>query len=280
MSNENTAMLTGRIVFVIGDLFAGDSAKIYGTQTPKMNKAGQPYREYGFGLAVPKTAWQDPRWDATDFWNKMHQFVASKYNGQPPANFKWKWIDGDTGVTQEGVKVNTKQGYPGHYVFTFKTTITPKFFRGEGPANARVYTQIADGIKCGDWVRVQTSFDINLGANCSLYLNPQAIEFVGYGDAIVNAPTGAQIFGAGPSFVPPGASATPLASSAPMPAQPPQQVWGQAPGPNGPAAPVMPAPGPMNPGHQIQNFAPAGPGPTAPQPAYPSNGMPMPPGPR
>lgn len=298
MANEEKGLLTGRLVFVIGDLFAGDVAKIYGTQTPKVSpKTGQQYREYGFGLAVPKTAFQDARWDAADFWQKLHQFVGSKYNGQVPPNFKWKYIDGDTGVTQEGVKVNTKQGYPGHMVFTFKTTITPKFFKGEGPAENRVYTQISEGIKCGDWVRVQASFDMNLGANASVYLNPQAVEFVGYGEAIINAPSGAQTFGAGLSFMPPGASATPLASSAPMPsglpAQLQQPAWGQPPA-QAPAqqAPlmnygVMPAVHhpPQNvtpmPGMSQQPVQPAWGQPPAHQapaqvPNYAQQGMPMP----
>ena len=43
---EKSLLVQGRIVYVIGNLFAGDQAKIYKTNTPKLNKQGQPYKEY------------------------------------------------------------------------------------------------------------------------------------------------------------------------------------------------------------------------------------------
>lgn len=281
MSNENSATLTGRLVFVIGDLFAGETAKIYGTQTPKLNKQGQQYKEYGFGLAVPKDKFQDPSWDAGSFWQKLHTFVASKYNGNIPPNFKIKYIDGDTGVNQDGSKVNLKQGYPGHVIFTFKSTITPKFYKSETITNPegkpeKVYIQIAEGIKCGYWVRVQASFDINTGANASVYINPRLVELLAVDAEIVNAPSAAKVFGGL------AAPVLPIQSPATAPAH---QYHAPAHQYHAPHHGVLPAP--FQPQTQgLPNFAPsvapqssqaAMPmGSTAPS-AYPSNSGGMPP---
>jgi hypothetical protein len=119
----------------------------------------------------------------------------------------------------------------------------PKFFKGEMVGNEKVYTMINSGIKCGDYVRVQAGFEINKGANSSLYINPNAVEFVGVGEEIVNMPSGAQIFGAAkPAMLPPGVtapSAVAAASSFAPPAQPNYNVVPQQFAP--PAQPQQPA---------------------------------------
>lgn len=209
MANDITCMVQGRLVYVIGDLFKGDTAMTYGTKAPKLNKAGQTYKEYGFGLAVPKSVLsQTGVGQPGEIWTKIHEAAYTIYpNRQIPANFHMKYKDGDTGTNQDGTPVNTKEGYPGHVVFNMKTTIPIKFFRYENGQNI----QINEGIKCGDYVNVQVSINAHAGVNAGLYLNPNAVQFLGYGKEIVNAPTGNTIFGAVAPQVPQGASMTPIA---------------------------------------------------------------------
>jgi hypothetical protein len=209
MAESISVMVQGRVVYTVGDLFAGETAKIYGTQNPKLNKQGQPYKEYGFGLAVPKTAFtQVGPGEPGEIWSKMQEAAYTIFpNRVIPANFHMKYKDGDTGTNQDGTPVNTKMGYPSHVVFSMKTSIPMKFFRWENGN----YIQISDGIKCGDYVSVQVSINAHAGVNAGLYLNPSAVLFLGYGEAIVNVPSATQIFGSAAPVVPQGASMTPTA---------------------------------------------------------------------
>lgn len=212
---SKTTMVQGRLVQVYGDLFAGGTAKIYGTQQDKLNKAGQPYKEYGFSLAVPKSILSDQAALAEGqpgyFWTAMHEVAASFFaDRRIPANFKMKWKDGDTGVTDTGIALNTKKGYPGNIILTCKTTIPLKFFKFiPGPTQGTGdYMQISEGIKCGDYVQVQLTINGHAGVNAGLYLNPQMVLLLGAGEEIINAPSASQVFG----------NAPPVMASAPPPA--------------------------------------------------------------
>jgi len=70
---------------------------------------------------------------------------------------------------------------------------------------------INEGIKCGDYVNVQLTINSHTGVNAGLYLNPNAVQFLGYGPEIINAPSADVIFGTQAPQMPQGASATPLA---------------------------------------------------------------------
>lgn len=283
--NVITCMVQGRIVYTVGDLFKGDVAKNFGTQNPKLNKQGQQFREYGFGLAVPKGALGQPG----GIWEKIHEAAYTLFpNRVIPADFHMKYKDGDTGTNKDGTPVNVKKGYPGNVVFSLKTTIAIKFYKFENGQNFL----INEGIKCGDYVNVQLSINVNPGTNRGLYLNPNAVQFLGFGEEIVNAPSADQIFGVQAPPLPPGASATPFAPAGfitppgiPAPQAAPQ---GFAPPPvAAPGYPPQAAPVPVQPNwgvlpqaHQPQGYPqPAGYPPQA-APAYPSSPGAMPPLPK
>lgn len=233
MNDIKPFLAQGRIVYVIGDLFKGEIAKVYGSNVPKLNKQGQQYREYGFGLAVPKEALSKMApGEPGEIWAKIHEAAYQLFPDRNiPPRFHMKYKDGDTGTNQDGTPVNTKEGYPGHIVFSLKTTFPIKFFRYENGQNF----QINEGIKCGDYVNVQLSVGSHTGTNAGLYLNPLAVQFLGYGKEIVNAPTANQTFGVAPPPLPPGASSTPVAPVGMiMPGQPaaPQYAQPAAPAPN------------------------------------------------
>jgi len=226
MSQENSknVMVQGRIVWVVGDLFKGDVATIYGTKTPKLNKLGQGFREYGFGLAVPKsvlTADKLGPGQPGEIWSALHEVAMTLFpSRQIPTGFHMKYKDGDTGTNQDGTALNTKEGYPGHIVLSCKTSAAaPKFYKWENGQNVL----INEGIKCGDYVNVQLNIKAHGGTNAGLYLNPNAVQFLGFGKEIVNAPSADSIFGNAQPAVPVGASATPFAPPGMLVAPPQHQ---------------------------------------------------------
>lgn len=214
-SQGKTVMVQGRIVWTSGDLFRGRQKTDQNTRQPLMNQDGTPKIEYGFGLAVPKSALQ-PGQSGADIWGAIHEEAFAIYpSRQVPPAFAWKYKDGD-GIDHNGAPFNQREGYAGHIVFSMTTLIPIKFFRHENGSNIL----INEGIKCGDYVQVQVQVKAHGAVGQSkpgLYLNPMAVLFLGFGKEIVNTPSGDQIFGTQAPPLPPGASATPIApTNAPL----------------------------------------------------------------
>jgi hypothetical protein len=111
MAENKAIRVQGRIVWTVGDLFKGELAKIYKTTTPKLNKQGQQYQEYGFGLVVHKSVLQQVGEGAPGYiWAAIHEEAYKLYpNRQIPPSFAMKVQDGDTGVNRDGVQLNTKK---------------------------------------------------------------------------------------------------------------------------------------------------------------------------
>lgn len=265
-SNGKSVLVTGRIVWVRGDLFKGKPKLDLNTRARKVNKNGEDMTDYGFGLAVPKSEMAKP----DSIWAAIHEEAYRLYpSRQMPPAFAWKYKDGD-GVDHNGAPFNTREGYAGHLVFGLTTSLPIKYFRWENGAHLLVN----DGIKCGDYVNVQVSVKAHLAqgqGKPGLYLNPQAVQFLGYGKEIINMPSAEQIFGSAMPALPPGASAMPLAPPSGPPMQPPpgyppplgvptqgypppqgapapqSQNWGAPPPPQGAPAPYY---GVVPPAHQ------------------------------
>jgi hypothetical protein len=268
-SQGRNVMVQGRIVWVAGDLFKGKDKIDMNTRQPKLSPNGERLKEYGFGLAVPKSALaQTGQGQPGEIWQAMHEEAWTIYpSRQLPPAFAMKYKDGD-GVDHNGQPFSSREGYAGHIVLTCTTMIPIKFFRWENGQNIL----INDGIKCGDYVNVQLSVKAH-GAvgqgKPGLYLNPNAVQFLGYGKEIINTPSGDQLFGVQAPVVPPGASATPIAQPGMLvpqgvPTMQSQQVYQQ------------PAVAPIQAHHAVlpQQFQPP---PQAAAPAYqPPQGFPSP----
>lgn len=195
---------------------------------PKIKDDGTPDMVYSFGLAVPKQ-------EFGPIYAVMQQEAMGVFpNGQFPADFAWKFVDGD-GVDRKGQPYSKRTGYAGHYVLAVESNFPIRVVQYQGGA----YADMTQGVKTGDYVVL--NFDIvghgsKPGVRMSkpgLYLNPRMVCFVGYGEEINNAPDAADVFGNAQFALPPGASATPLAPSAPlpqgMPGAMPQGMLGQMP---------------------------------------------------
>lgn len=272
-SAGKTVMVQGRIVWVAGDLFQGKIKTDMRTRQPILDQQGNQIKEYGFGLAVPKSVLQQTgQGQPGELWAVMHQEAMSLYpSGQIPPGFAMKYKDGD-GVDEQGRPFSQRAGYAGCLVFACTTRIPIKFFRFENGQNILVN----DGIKCGDYVNVQLHVKAH-GAigqgKAGMYLNPNAVQFLGYGEPIVNAPSGDQIFGT--QAPPMMGSATPLAPQGQgllvptgavpaMPMQPAPQPYGSAMQP-----PQAMAPQPQQPHYGVlpQQYQPQMPPTTVQQPA-------------
>lgn len=229
------------------------------TKQPKFKPDGSPIMVHSFGLAVEKQKFTQMVWPA------MHAEAMTGYPQGVPQRFSWKYVDGD-GIDGEGKSYATREGYAGHYIISVssQTGFPPQVVKFENNA----YRQLEPTeIKCGDYVAVGLDFKVNVPTERthtpSLYVNPQSILLIGYGQEIINRPDASQIFGAAPPqfALPPGASLTP---QMPQGALPPGMPAGAP--PTAPGYPPQPGPAPQ-PGYPPQAPAPQYGAP--PQPGYP-----------
>lgn len=236
MANEGKNVLAqGRIVWVVGgrseNLFKGSIQTEFGTNTPKFNKkTGEQIIQYGFGLAIPIAELSDPVRGA--IWAAAHEEAWTMYpSRQIPPAFAMKFKDGVNGIDENGRPYSLREGWNGCYVFALTTNLPIRFFKWENGGNL----QIADGIKCGDYVEVQVSVKAHAAegqGKPGLYMNPMMVRLIASGKEIVNAPSGDMVFGAN-------------APGAPTNYVPPEMGAMPQPGPavlQGPPQPMMPAP--------------------------------------
>lgn len=189
-SQGRPVIISGRIVWTKGKLFEGEKEKIYGTNQPKIGKDGEQNTIYGFGLAVSKADLADPA-KAGQLLAAMQAEALSVYSsGQIPQGFAWKYKDGD-GVDDKGKPFALREGYQGCYVFTMTTMHNIRFFRWENGA----HLQVADGIKCGDYINCQVMVKAQVSAKPGLYLNPMMVQLAAPGKEIINAPSADAVFG-------------------------------------------------------------------------------------
>ena len=217
----------GRIVW--GHPLKAQIKKDLNTNQPVV-RDGQQVQQWAFGLAIPKNQFGE-------LYQYMQQEALSAYPNGTPSNFSWKFKDGD-GTDREGKPYSEREGYAGHYILTISTEAfqTP-CYKYEG----NTYRQLEEHeVKTGDYVVVSLDIKANVPTNRThtpgLYINPNAIELVGYGTEIKGSGGGAnpnEVFGGKQYQLPPGASATPTSSA---PAGIGMPGTGNAPTPPAPAA--------------------------------------------
>lgn len=253
----------GRVVQ--GSLYEGQDTDADGNPLKVKSgvNVGQARVSYYFAVAIPKAPGQ--QWWDTD-WGK--QILAIGYAAFPQAaqspTFAWKVTDGDSTIPNtKGKRPCDNEGYPGNWVVRFASGYEPKIVSADGTEKLTT----PDLVKPGYFVQVYASCDGNGSTQRpGIYLNHVAVAFLGYGPEIVYGPDLSSVgFGKGVTL-PPGASTTPPAMTAPGAAMQP---------PAAPMAPGMPHPGmAMAPGMAPQ--APvAGYGTPAMSPGMPAAAAPM-----
>lgn len=172
---------------------------------------GKPVEQWAFGIAFPKDVFN------AQIWPQLHAEASTVYPQGFPPTFSWKFKDGDS-IDRAGKPYSAREGYAGHFVLTISTeAFAPPMFKFENGT----YRQItADEIKCGDYVVLNLNAKANKPLDVShtpgVYINPNGIELVGYGQEIVSAGANPDdMFGAGGQqrALPAGASLTPVSSA-------------------------------------------------------------------
>lgn len=209
-NNEGTSVLTptGRIVW--GHPLKPRHKIDNETRQKVLDQNGQPVMETSYGLAIPVADFQQ------HVWPVMHAEALKGYPNGAPGNFSWK-ITQPHEIDNRGQPYSAREGYADHVVLAISTLLEPPpAFRWDTGRNQWVQMQ-PDEIKCGDYIRTEINFKVNVSTSAtrkpSLYVNPRAVQFVGYGAAIVSSGYNVDpnaTFGAGPAPLPPGASAVPV----------------------------------------------------------------------
>ena len=218
------------------------------------DKKGQPAKQWYLALAIPKTAgaqhWAQEAW-GLPIWNRGHtDFPGGQ--GQLPS-FAWKIEDGDSIIPNKKMKKNAeREGFPGNWIVKLSTMASePKCYTTMGvPAGNPARAITAAEIKTGYYVEIFASIDGNddVGRNPGIYINPDMVNLVGFGQEIVGGPDVSQA-GFGRAAAPVGASLTPPAAlnptTAPAPVQPVQPVALPPVVPQPVAPPISTVPAPL-----------------------------------
>lgn len=194
-------------------------------------------------IAFPKTAaaWWDEQGELGAMFTAIRQAGADHYKGQEFSipGFKWKIDDGDNGVNQKGIKLNTKEGYAGHWVvkFTRYVSVGSPVKIGIFGRDGEFINDVNDTrLALGNYFAISGSSKANgkTGAQAGVYMNMDRVMFGGFGTPIVSGPTMSESF-SGLGSLPPGASAGPVGAP-PLPSAPSLPL----PTPPAPAAPAAP----------------------------------------
>lgn len=184
---------------------------------PVLDDKGQPVQECFIAIAIRK---DDPQLPA--FYQLFDQQARNSFphlfpNGGACSNpkFAWKIQDGD-GTDSNGQSVASKPGFAGHYIFKMATRYAPRCYHyGKYDASQQIQNP-DDVIKRGYFIRVSGTIDGNgvqpgnLQAVPGLYVSPNLVELVAFGEEIVSGPDASKVFGgAAIGALPPGASTTP-----------------------------------------------------------------------
>jgi hypothetical protein len=220
-----------KILTPVGRIVWGNPAKAQIKRDQNTNqpvlREGKQIEQWSFGLAIPKPEFNQ------FLWPLFQQEAASIFPQGVPGKFSWKLKDGD-GVDSKGQPYRNREGYAGCWILTISTeAFAPQIFKFENNA----YRQITENeIKTGDYVRAAITIKANAPTNQThtpgLYVNPNGIEFVGYGAEIVTSGADPDdLFKGQQAQLPPGASAVPISTMpAGMPGQPmPGGMPGQQP---------------------------------------------------
>jgi len=221
------------------------------TNQPKLDQNGNQIKEMYLSIAIRK---DDPGW--TPFYTQLYNLARSEFpHLVDPATgaikhpkFAFKVQDGD-GVDTNGESVKDKPGFAGHWVLKMASRYPPRCFHAGKYDPSQQIQNPDEVIKRGYFIRVAGTMAGNgvaqgeKDAVPGLYVSPNLVELVAFGEEITGGPDASKVFGgAGAAPLPPGASAVPVgaAAGAGGHAPPPPPQNGAPPPPQGSSAPPPP----------------------------------------
>lgn len=216
--NANRLSLTsfpGRLVAV------ADGMDLVKPSLTDMHGKPRPKPQYFFRVAIPKTTpgINEQLVQIAHFAHQAYaQYPFIQTRILPPAapghpqyysigrkgtQFAFKIDDGD--VPNQRGKIG--EGYAGCWIFNFATTLPLRCINRENVAIG------AENFRLGCFVDVAFNVEPNgkLDHTAGIYLNPNFVRLLGYGQEIQRGPTAEEAFANAPAQLPPGASMTPLA---------------------------------------------------------------------
>lgn len=197
------------------------------TRKAILGKDGKEQDVWSFGLAIPVA--QFAAVEAAIAQAAYQQYPQGNF----PRDFAWK-IKRETDLDEQNKPYAEREGYAGCVVLSCSTqAFCPPVYKFENGQ----YRQLTEKeMKCGDWVVAKLSINGHPGG---VYINPVAVELIGYDKEIVrrNAANPNETFGGRQYQLPAGVSATPI-GGAPVGVGMPQAV-------QQPQAMMMPQAAPM-----------------------------------
>ena len=196
---------------IMGSLHKGND--IDGEGNPRVvktgPKAGTPFTQYFFGVAVPKG--REAHWNQTEWGQQVWAVGAAAFPAfHGGRTFAWKIEDGDsTEPNTKGRKPCDNEGSPGHWIVKFSSGFPPKAYQQTRPG---VFQDVAaEAIKLGYWIQVAGNVASNGSAKSpGVYLNHNMVLFVRADTEIVTGPDAASVFGGAAISEPlPGVTALP-----------------------------------------------------------------------
>jgi len=256
----------GRIVQ--GNGLVGNPQFVGDTQTPKLGKAGTQlvnwYVTVAFDKANPKTGEMVAaiQTEAARLFPALFPYgyqPAARADVQPPINaggcirndFAYKLIDGD-GYDANGKAHSGKEGWKGCWILKI-STYAGAMRIVNGLNNNAPITEVGNEsgkIKTGDFVICCLDIGSNgwtgkADSKPGVFMNPDLLQLVGYGDAIVSGPNPDEMLkgaaAAAGGYVPAGMSTTPPVAALPG-ASVPSLPAPLAPAGSAGALPSIPAP--------------------------------------
>jgi hypothetical protein len=206
-NDEGTELIVdGRLVW--GSLVQKQKVN-FTTKKPEFNEKGEPIMITEFGLAVPKPGPLLSNKQVDNFnklWGAIHSEAGKQGFQYPNPNFKFKFVDGDTGKKADGSPFPSY--YKGHIVIACSTRIPVKLYKWVSQTDVGPAT--VEDFNLGCFVQVSLMIKGHAAPNAGLYINPSMVCFYSYGEAIVASADPAAIFTTRPEL-PQGGSFTPIA---------------------------------------------------------------------
>lgn len=216
-SQRSENIITPAARMVMGNLYSPRTTNYEGQ--PLVYKtgpnAGKPRPDYFFAIAIPKGQevsgqygalnWAMTPWGA-EIYKAGCAFLA---HAASLPSFSWKVADGDSRVpNKEGNILAEREGCAGHWILYFGGTVPPQLCTNNG---AQKLTE-PDEIVAGYWVQVAFNAKGNDSTgNPGVFLNAAAVERLGF-DKKISTGVNTATVGFGNVALPPGVSATPLAT--------------------------------------------------------------------
>lgn len=216
--------------------------------------------DYFAAYAIPKTPgkqWWEEQWGLT-----IYQTGATAFPQQCQSpKFAWKVEDGDSTVPNGKGKIpRERPGYAGHWIVKMSSGFQSPIYQAQ--SGQWVQQNTKDFVQPGDYIQAEITINGNGSQQQpGVFINHTQFAFLGHGQRIVLGGADPNKAGFAMGHLPPGASATPMAASMPMPVAP--------------GAPAAPAPAPLIPGMVAAPAAPAAPAPMAPPPAPAAQAVPV-----